>query len=81
MARIARILGGFSLIINGIVLLVIPGPGILTILGGIALLASEFTWARGIADWAKERAAFLRKNEEGRPVESELEPESDDQIG
>lgn len=72
MKRIARITGGFGLIIVGIVLLVIPGPGILTILGGIALLASEFTWARGIADWAKEKAAFLTKRgEEKRPSESD----------
>lgn len=76
MTRIARIVGGFGLIVAGIVLLVIPGPGILTILGGIALLASEFTWARGISDWAKEKAAFLRKEEE-RPAQSE----PDDQTG
>ncbi|HEY5889848.1 MAG TPA: PGPGW domain-containing protein [Acidimicrobiia bacterium] len=76
MARIARITAGFGLIIVGILLLVVPGPGVLTILGGIALLANEFPWARSIADWAKEKAAFLKKEEE-RPVE----PESDDQIG
>ena len=75
MARIARITAGFSLIVVGILLLVVPGPGILTILGGIALLSNEFPWARGIADWAKEKAAFLKKEEE-RPSE----PESD-QIG
>lgn len=68
MERVARIIGGFGLIIVGIVLLVTPGPGILTILGGIALLANEFTWARGISDWAKEKAALLRR-EKGRPDE------------
>lgn len=63
MARIARITGGFLLILVGIVFLVTPGPGILTILGGIALLASEFIWARRIADWANQKAALLRKKE------------------
>lgn len=67
MARLARIVGGFGLIIAGIFLLVLPGPGLLTILGGIILLANEFTWARGIADWAKEKAARLQGKEDERP--------------
>lgn len=77
MARFARIIAGFGLILVGIVLLVIPGPGLLTILGGVALLASEFAWARGIADWAKEKSSFLQRKEQG-PLPSDDEG---DQIG
>lgn len=76
MERISRIVGGFALIILGIFLLVLPGPGILTILGGIALLSSEFAWAKGIADWAKEKAALLKREKE-RPSDDG----SDDQTG
>jgi hypothetical protein len=80
--KVGRIAGGVGLIAVGIPLLALPGPGIITILGGVALLSSEFAWAHGVTEWAKEKAAFLKKEEEkkeeGRPVS---ESESDDQIG
>lgn len=38
------IVGG-SLIISGIVMLVLPGPGIAFIILGLAVLATEFVWA------------------------------------
>lgn len=46
------------LIATGTVLLVLPGPGIPLIVAGIALLATEFTWAArlqaaGIAAWRR----------------------------
>ena len=55
MARIARIVGGFTLIIAGIFMLVLPGPGILSILGGLALLSRDMVWAGRLADWAKQK--------------------------
>lgn len=57
MAKIARIVGGFALIIAGIAMLVLPGPGIITIVGGLALLAQDIPWAGRLRDWAKERFA------------------------
>jgi uncharacterized protein (TIGR02611 family) len=55
MARIARIGIGLSLILLGLFLLVLPGPGILTIAGGLAVLAPEFAWAQRLLDWMKSR--------------------------
>jgi len=55
MARIGRIAGGFALIVAGMFMLVLPGPGILTIIGGLALLAKDVTWAGRLADWVKSR--------------------------
>lgn len=55
MVRIARIGAGLGLVILGLFLLVLPGPGILTIAGGLAILAIDFVWARRILDWMKER--------------------------
>jgi UPF0716 family protein affecting phage T7 exclusion len=48
---------GFSLVIAGIFMLVLPGPGIVTIILGLALLAREFAWARRLLDRAREVAA------------------------
>jgi uncharacterized protein (TIGR02611 family) len=37
------------------VMLVTPGPGLAAILGGLALLATEFAWARRILAWVRQR--------------------------
>ena len=57
MARIARIVGGFSLILAGVFMLVLPGPGIITIIAGLALLSQDIMWAGRLRDWVKERFA------------------------
>jgi len=57
MARISRIVGGFILIIAGIAMLALPGPGIITIIGGLALLAQDLAWAGRLRDWIKVKFA------------------------
>lgn len=54
--RIAVTIIGFTLVAAGLVLLVFPGPGILVILAGLAVLASEYAWARWALDETKKRA-------------------------
>ena len=44
---------GFFIILIGFILLFIPGPGLLVIAAGIAVLATEFVWARQWIDFAK----------------------------
>jgi hypothetical protein len=39
---------GFTVVLVGIALLVLPGPGIAIIIAGFAILAVEFAWARKI---------------------------------
>lgn len=49
LGRIAMVIAGVALIVGGVVLLAIPGPGILVIAFGGALLAQQFLWvARGL---------------------------------
>ncbi len=55
MARIGRITAGFGLIIAGVFMLVLPGPGIITIIGGLALLSKDLVWAGRVADWARTK--------------------------
>ena len=57
MARVTRIAGGFLLIIAGIFMLVLPGPGIVTIVAGLALMSRDVVWAGRLADWARQRFA------------------------
>jgi tellurite resistance protein TerC len=44
--RLVLIVIGFTAILFGIIMLVTPGPGIATIIGGVAILATEFVWAK-----------------------------------
>jgi hypothetical protein len=55
MAKVGRIIAGFALLIGGIFLLVLPGPGILTIVAGLALLSRDLLWAERLADWVKAK--------------------------
>lgn len=46
---------GGAVIAAGLVMLVIPGPGLLTVAVGIAILASEFAWPRRLLRSAASR--------------------------
>lgn len=50
-------LGGLIMVI-GLVLVPLPGPGWLIVFFGIAIVASEFRWARGLLMWGR---ALLRR--------------------
>lgn len=56
--RVARriviaVIGG-TIVLLGIAMLVLPGPGLLTIIGGLALLGVEFAFARRWLKRAKD---------------------------
>jgi uncharacterized protein (TIGR02611 family) len=53
--RIAAIAAGGILLVTGIALLVLPGPGVPLIIAGLALLATQFQWARRLLDWMRQR--------------------------
>lgn len=44
--RTGRIVGGWVLTIGGIAALALPGPGLLMLFFGLALLSQEYEWAR-----------------------------------
>ena len=54
------LLVGMGLVIAGIAMLVLPGPGWAAIILGLIVLASEYAWARRLLDpvrrWAKKAA-------------------------
>ena len=59
--RFFRILFGFTALGIGIIMIVTPGPGTLTILLALGVLAAEFVWARRLLDHLKEQGARLRE--------------------
>lgn len=58
--RILRIVFGFTLLAIGIVMIVTPGPGTVTILLALGVLAAEFVWARRLLDRLKQQTARFR---------------------
>ncbi len=49
---------GFTVLLAGIAMLVLPGPAFIVIPFGLAILATEFVWARNLLNKVKEK---LRK--------------------
>jgi uncharacterized protein (TIGR02611 family) len=54
--RVAVAVVGGALTLAGIALLVLPGPGFVLVAAGLALLATQFTWAARPLAYAKDRA-------------------------
>lgn len=54
--RIVVLVVGLALVAGGLVMLVLPGPGILVVVAGLAVLATEFAWAEAVLDRAKDHA-------------------------
>lgn len=54
--RVAITVVGFALVLGGAALLVLPGPGMLVIIAGLAVLGTEYMWARRALDMAKKKA-------------------------
>lgn len=50
---------GFTLVLAGVVMVVTPGPGWITILLGLSVLAAEFIWARRLLERIKRHGAEL----------------------
>jgi hypothetical protein len=72
LVRIARVTAGCVLLPVGVALLVLPGPGVPLVFGGLMLLEGEFavagrartkleTLARSGVSWVQERATAARR--------------------
>ena len=60
--RLIKIVIGFTIILVGFIMLFIPGPGLPTIIGGLAILATEFVWARRLMKRFKDGANNLKNS-------------------
>jgi hypothetical protein len=71
--RMAITVAGFAVVIVGLILVPLPGPGWLIVFGGLAILATEYVWARRLLNFAKQKVgqakdAVLRKD---RPTDAD----------
>lgn len=54
--RIAVLIVGMTVLLIGIAMIVLPGPAFIVIPVGLAILATEYAWARRWLDFVKESA-------------------------
>jgi tellurite resistance protein TerC len=55
--RIVKVVIGFTILLIGLAMTVLPGPAIVVIPAGLAILATEFLWARRLLDRIKQGAS------------------------
>jgi len=53
--RVAVGVLGTAIVVGGIALIPLPGPGWLIVFAGLALLATEFAWAGRLLDYARDK--------------------------
>lgn len=66
--RFAVTIGGVALLIVGVAMMVLPGPGILLIVAGLALLATEYVWARKLLVTARKQAQQVQEAAVASPL-------------
>jgi uncharacterized protein (TIGR02611 family) len=59
--RVLYIGVGFTLLLGGVAMLVLPGPAFLVIPVGLALLSLEFAWAERLLDRALEQGEAAKR--------------------
>lgn len=60
------VVGALTVLIGVVMALpLMPGPGLVVILAGLALLATQFEWARRLLGMARERIAWLHRHARG----------------
>jgi uncharacterized protein (TIGR02611 family) len=60
--RVIKVVIGFTILLLGGVLLLLPGPGIITIILGLAILGTEFVWAKKLMKQFKNSATNIKNS-------------------
>jgi Putative transmembrane protein (PGPGW) len=66
--RVAALVGGGLVLIVGVVLLVLPGPGLLLVLAGLIILANEFPTVEKYVDPVQDRAMKAAEDSVSSPL-------------
>ncbi|MEV6115562.1 TIGR02611 family protein [Streptomyces sp. NPDC052109] len=53
--QVGVFVAGLAVVIAGIIMLPLPGPGWVVIFGGMAVWATEFVWAQIVLRWTKRK--------------------------
>lgn len=73
--RIGVALVGGIVVTVGLAMLVLPGPAVVVIPAGLAILATEFQWARRLLDRVRQGTSRALSHFKRRPPPPSLQPE------
>lgn len=59
--RLIIVVTGFTILITGIAMIVLPGPAIIVVPIGLGILATEFLWARRLLKKAQNTFSKIKK--------------------
>lgn len=68
--RIGTIIVGFIVLLGGVAMMILPGPGILGILAGLGILSRELPWAERWMEAVKKRAKIEELKQQPRWVQA-----------
>ena len=72
--RVAITVAGFTVVIVGLILVPLPGPGWLIVFGGLAILATEYVWARRLLNFAKAKVGQAKDAVIGKKQPADADP-------
>jgi uncharacterized protein (TIGR02611 family) len=64
--RVGISIAGGAVVLAGLAMLVLPGPGVLVIIAGLAILATEYVWAQRAMNYAKRKASQAKDKVTGQ---------------
>ncbi len=69
---------GATVLLLGVIMIVTPGPALVVIPVGLAILSIEFTWARAWLKRLRESISTLNNNDLGRRAETHRQRVAED---
>ena len=60
--RLIKVVIGFTVLVFGCVMLVTPGPGVVIIVFGLAILGTEFVWAKKLMKRFEKEAVNVKNS-------------------
>lgn len=70
--RAVWIVAGATVVLIGLAMTVLPGPAIVVLPVGMAMLAAQFAWARRLLDVGIDRGVDVKRRMQARPAAARL---------
>ena len=70
--RVLWVVAGATIVLAGLAMTVFPGPAVVVLPVGLAMLAAEFAWARRLLDVGIDRGVDVKRRMQAAPPAAKL---------